>query len=165
MISISMVIVRLGCYSHLYSHINMVFLCLCFSPPFGISSLSQHLQPSLVPPTIHDQPDGITAHAGTKSLHVCDAKKADHFAKGIFHYFGLGTTQGPFPCSPILQFAVSSTVNREHVSEPRQDIMGALMPPLRTGFQNLVIVLFGLLHDSFKADVSSDLVAVLIESE
>jgi hypothetical protein len=61
-------------YPHIYSHINMVFLLSPFSSPFGVSAPSQHFQPPLFPPAVHDQPDCIAAHIGAKLFQIGDAK-------------------------------------------------------------------------------------------
>ncbi len=152
----------LSSYSHIYYHINVVSLLSPFSPPFGVSAFCQHFQFSLCPPAVHDQPDGIAAHIWAKPLHIGNSKRADHVFKGIFHHFGFGTALRSLPLSPILEFAVSSSPDRKKVSEPRHNIMRFLMPTRGAGFQSFVVVLLGLLHDPFKADVSSDFVTVMV---
>jgi len=46
--------------------------------------------------------------------------------------------------------------------KPREDIMLAPMPTRGTGFQGFVVVLLALFNDSFQADVSADLMAMMV---
>jgi len=140
----------------------VVLLLSTFSPPFGVSALSQHFEFPQLPPAVHDQPDGIAAHVGAEPLQISDAKRADHVVKGIFHHFGLGTPLRALPAGPFFEFAVGPSPDRKQVSEPGDDVMRAIIPAPGTGFQGFVVVLLGLFHDSFKADVPSDFVAGMV---
>ena len=116
------------CYSHIYSHINVVFLFSTFSLPFGVPTFSQHFQSPLLPPAVHDKPDCIAADIGAKLLHIGDAKGADHFIKGILHHCGFGAALRPLPLGPILEFAVGHPPDRKKVVEPRHYFVITFMP-------------------------------------
>jgi len=98
-------------------------------------------------------------------LHIGDAKGADHVTKGIFHHFGLGAASRALPFGPILEFAIGPPPYRKKVSEPWHYIMFLLMPARGTGFQDFIVVLFGLLYNPLKADVSTNLVTMVITGE
>ena len=140
----------------------MVFLLSLFSPPFSVSALSQHLQPPLLPPSVHHKADGIPAHTRTKLLHIGDAKGVDHTLEHVFHQIGFGAAFRPLPFSPLLEFTVGPPPDRKKICEPRYYIMAPFKPIHGTGFQSFVIILLGLLHNPLKADVSPDFMTVVV---
>lgn len=70
--------------SHIYSHINVVFLLFTFPHPLGVSPFSQHLQPPFLPPAVHHQADRIAADIGAKPFHIGDTEWADQVSKVDF---------------------------------------------------------------------------------
>jgi len=98
------------CYSHIYSYINVRFLhSLSVSAPSSIPDSSEHFQPSLIPPAVHDDPDGISAYTGAKLFHLRDAKRTHYVLKGIFHDFGLGPALWSRPFRPVFKFPIRSS--------------------------------------------------------
>ena len=73
--------------------------------------------------------------------------------------------RAPLPFGPILEFAIGPPPYRKKVSEPWHHIMFLLMPTRGSSFQNFIVVLFGLLDNPLKADVSTNLVTMVITGE
>jgi len=76
-------------YSHIYSHIKVVFLRFHDALPLGVSAFTQHFQPVLLPPAVHNQADGVPTHTGAELFNVRNAERADHIAEGVFNQIGL----------------------------------------------------------------------------
>jgi hypothetical protein len=76
-------------YSHIYSHIKVVFLRFHYALPLGVSAFTQHFQFVLVPPAVHDQADSVPTHTGTELFNIRNAEWADYIAEGVFNQIGL----------------------------------------------------------------------------
>ena len=139
---------------------------LLFQPaPLGIPASTQHLDASLVAPSVHDDPDHIPAYVRTEPLQIRNSEWALYVCQGVFDQAGFGSARGSFSPCTIFELAVSPAQGRKKIVEPWHDIMSSLMPGGGTHFQTVVIALFGFFHQPFEAHVASNPIPVMIERE
>lgn len=78
---------------------------------------------------------------------------------------GLGAARGGVPRRAIFELTIGRANRAKKKVEPRNNIVAALMPTRGAFLQHLVVAFFGLLDNSFQADVASDLMPVMVERQ
>jgi hypothetical protein len=92
---------------------------LLFQPaPLGVPASTQHLDASLVAPSVHDHPDHVPAYVRTEPLQIRNSEWALYVCQGVFDQAGFGSARGSFSPCAIFELAVSPAQGRKKIGEP-----------------------------------------------
>src|ERR1035437_2051612 len=106
--------------------------------------------------------DEVATDARSKSFKFSDGEIAKVAGDGLFNQFGFCSARTFDLAGALFKFATGAADDGEKEIQPRDKVVFAFMPALRTALQGFVVIFLGFLGEPFKTDVAPYFVAVLV---
>jgi len=98
-------------------------------------------------------------------LNVADAERAGLRLNRGLNKVRLGPARRFYLPGALLELDVATADDGEQQVHPRRQFVPAFVPASGTAVEDFVVILFGLLDETFETDVAADFVAVLVKRQ